>query len=425
MDLAPDRRADGGIENRQPTLGRRARGHRRAGARREPFDEPCREARRRLRGLSREAERLQDAALLERMCDLLFPVRAELGDAPVQLLAKLAVELPRGLVARHRRHDGRAQVAEGYPVELRERRLRPVEPYRLLDRRARAARREPGWPRRKPRAGLRNEPAPALRRRRGELPGCRQRRVARRWVAARGPSSRSRHLDGLSSARSEAPCDAAAIPRKSCAERPRAENPCGSCRLIVAWRPERGLASRRSRRRSALSAANRRQHRGASPPEPARRAALGGASRAASTAVRPAAAVVRDADRQPPGTLRRAPGCGRLDARPLAAAGDRASRTIAAPRDFAGGLGGRRRARGRPPKGEPSLLPAPAWRSRAARSDPRAPPSPSAAERDKIVIPSISTSASTRRMSPTLAPSVRTLASMTPFGCRAPAARQV
>jgi hypothetical protein len=44
---------------------------------------------------------------------------------------------------------------------------------------------------------------------------------------------------------------------------------------------------------------------------------------------------------------------------------------------------------------------------------------------DKIVIPSISTSASTRKTSPTFAPSARTLASMTPFGCRAPAARQV
>jgi hypothetical protein len=43
----------------------------------------------------------------------------------------------------------------------------------------------------------------------------------------------------------------------------------------------------------------------------------------------------------------------------------------------------------------------------------------------RIVIPSISTSASTRRTSPTLALSARILESMTPFGCRAPAARQV
>jgi len=43
----------------------------------------------------------------------------------------------------------------------------------------------------------------------------------------------------------------------------------------------------------------------------------------------------------------------------------------------------------------------------------------------RIVIPSISTSASTRKMSPTFALSARTFASMTPFGWRAPAARQV
>jgi hypothetical protein len=44
---------------------------------------------------------------------------------------------------------------------------------------------------------------------------------------------------------------------------------------------------------------------------------------------------------------------------------------------------------------------------------------------DKIVIPSISTSASTRKTSPTLALSERILASTTPLGCLAPAARQV
>ncbi|MGO9581781.1 MAG: hypothetical protein ACLP36_03140 [Acidimicrobiales bacterium] len=44
---------------------------------------------------------------------------------------------------------------------------------------------------------------------------------------------------------------------------------------------------------------------------------------------------------------------------------------------------------------------------------------------DRIVIPSISTSASTRKTSPTLALSERSLPSMTPLGCRAPAARQV
>jgi hypothetical protein len=42
-----------------------------------------------------------------------------------------------------------------------------------------------------------------------------------------------------------------------------------------------------------------------------------------------------------------------------------------------------------------------------------------------IVMPSISTSASTRSTSPTLAVSERILPSMSPFGCRAPAARQV
>jgi hypothetical protein len=44
---------------------------------------------------------------------------------------------------------------------------------------------------------------------------------------------------------------------------------------------------------------------------------------------------------------------------------------------------------------------------------------------DRMVIPSISTSASTRKTSPTFAPSLRIFASMTPFGCRAPAARHV
>jgi hypothetical protein len=43
----------------------------------------------------------------------------------------------------------------------------------------------------------------------------------------------------------------------------------------------------------------------------------------------------------------------------------------------------------------------------------------------RIVIPSISTSASTRRTSPTFALSETILPSMTPLGCRAPAARQV
>ena len=57
--------------------------------------------------------------------DLLFPVRAELGDSPVQLFTKLAVQFPRCLVARHRGHDGRAKVAERYAIKLRDAPLRP------------------------------------------------------------------------------------------------------------------------------------------------------------------------------------------------------------------------------------------------------------------------------------------------------------
>jgi len=93
MDLAPDRGADSSVEDGQPSFDGRAGGHRRTRAVRETADkrrgEPCR----RLWRLGRKTQRLEDAALFESMCDLLFPAGAELLQSPVELLAKLAVQV--------------------------------------------------------------------------------------------------------------------------------------------------------------------------------------------------------------------------------------------------------------------------------------------------------------------------------------------
>ncbi len=133
MDLAPDRGADGSIEEGQPALKRRARGHGCSGAAREPADESCREPCSGFRRLSREPQRLQNASLFEGVGDLLFPVGTELLDSPVEFLTKLAVQLPGCLVTRSGRDDCRPKVPKGDLVQLCDCRFGSVEPDRLLD----------------------------------------------------------------------------------------------------------------------------------------------------------------------------------------------------------------------------------------------------------------------------------------------------
>ena len=133
MDLAPDRGADGSIENGQPALNGRARAHCRTCTAREATDKSRREPSSRLRGLGRETQRLENASLFEGVGDLLFPVGAELLYSPVEFLTKLSVEISGRLVTRCCRHDGRSQVPKGDLIKLCNRCFRSVEPDRLLD----------------------------------------------------------------------------------------------------------------------------------------------------------------------------------------------------------------------------------------------------------------------------------------------------
>jgi hypothetical protein len=83
--------------------------------------------------LSRETQRLENASLFEGVGDLLFPVRAELLDSPVEFLTKLAVQVSGYLVTWRGRDHCRSKIPKRDLVQLCGCCFGSVEPDRLLD----------------------------------------------------------------------------------------------------------------------------------------------------------------------------------------------------------------------------------------------------------------------------------------------------